>query len=434
MRNVATQQATCRKEVRIAQGFRQQAIIWVTLLGTCFPDAAAGEVNPLPPAENSGLVKQAPGNARHVVTERGIMVGYTETIPGTDVTLKMIPVPAGVFLLGSTEDDPHHQQDEGPQVKVEIPPFWIGSCEITWEQYHVYIKMYGAFKQLAQMQQQADLAIENPQIYDYFENLPPGVDAVTSPTPLYDPSTTYQVGKQPEQPAVTMTQFAAKQFTKWLSGITGRDYRLPTEAEWEYAARAGTTTAYSFGNNDDNLSEHAWYAENATEKTHPVGTKKPNPWGLYDMHGNVAEWVLDGYDAGHFQSLQGKLVTPWEAVNWPTQLYPRVIRGGCWFDDAELCRSSARHQSQDPDWNISDPNLPLSPWWFTEEESMGVGFRIVRPLEPMDELARKQVWEADIEMIQLDVTDRMEEGRGAQAVPTKHLPAAVDTLNQESPQ
>ena len=434
MRNVVTQEVTCWEEVWFVQGFPQQLILWVTLLGTCFPHVAVSEVNHLAPVENLGLVKQAPRDARHVVTDRGIMVGYTETIPGTDVTLKMIPVPAGTFLLGSTEEDPHHKPDEGPQVKVDISPFWIGSCEITWEQYHVYMKMYGAFKQLTQLQQQADLAVENPVVHDYFENLPSGVDAVTSPTPLYDPSTTYQVGKQPEQPAVTMTQFAAKQFTKWLSGITGRDYRLPTEAEWEYAARAGTTTAYSFGDNADDVGDYAWYAENAAEKTHPVGTKKPNPWGLYDVHGNVAEWVLDGYDAGHFQSLQGKPVTLWEAVNWPTQLYPRVIRGGCWFDDSNLCRSSARQQSQDPDWNVSDPNLPLSPWWFTEEESMGVGFRIVRPLDPLDKAARKQVWEADVEMIQLDVMDRLEEGRGAQAVPTKHLPAAVGALNQESPQ
>lgn len=359
------------------------------------------------------------------------MVAYTEQIPGTDVTFEMIPIPAGEFLLGSPAAEAGRNADEGPQVRVSLPPFWIGKCEVTWAKYHVYMRMYEAFKGLGSLRDDAAKLAALAAARRYLELESLEVDGVTSPTPLYDSSFTYAAGEEDDQPAVTMTQFAAKQYTKWLSGITARQYRLPTEAEWEYAARAGSTDAYSFGETASELGEYAWIDDNADYMTHPVGTKQPNAWGLYDMHGNVAEWVLDEYVADHYASLQGKLIDAADAVVWPTRLYPRVIRGGSWLDTATQCRSAARHKSNDSQWNLADPNLPKSPWWFTEDEATSVGFRVVRPLGEMDDALKRKVWEADLERIRQDVADRLDEGRGAQSGADPRLPAAVEELRSE---
>jgi formylglycine-generating enzyme required for sulfatase activity len=367
------------------------------------------------------------------------MVPYSATIPGTDVTFEMIPVPGGEFLLGSPESESARSNDEGPQVRVQAPPFWIGKCEVTWAEYHAYMKMYTAFKQLQSLKlnRTTDESNDDEEIAEAWKlveshawqgNLADdwGVDVVTSPTPLYMPDTTYSAGDAPDQPAITMTQFAARQYTKWLSGVLGQEYRLPSEAEWEYAARAGTTTAYSFGDVADDLDRYGWYAENADAETHPVGTKEPNPWGLHDMHGNVAEWTLDEFAADRYAALAPGPQQAWAIVNWPQQLYPRVVRGGSWLDEADRCRSAARQASDDEEWKMSDPNLPLSPWWYTEEPAMGVGMRIVRGLEPLSAEDQARVWDIDVDDLRADVRDRLKEGRGVLGVTDPALPAALE--------
>jgi formylglycine-generating enzyme required for sulfatase activity len=371
------------------------------------------------------------------------MVPYQETIPGTDVQFTMLPIPGGEFLLGSPADEAERKDDEGPQVQVTIAPFWMGKCEVTWAEYRSYMACYQAFKRLQQLRGQEPPANAPETVKAEWNvlqqhGLPPGaaarneneVDAVTSPTPLYDSSYTYGAGEADDQPAVTMTHFAARQYTKWLSRLTGRQFRLPTEAEWEYAARAGSTTAYSFGDDPAELEQYAWYDDNADYETHPVGTKAPNAWGLHDMHGNAAEWTLDQYHADAYERLAPGPVDAAAAVQWPEELYPRVIRGGCWFDTAEWLRSAARHRSEEDEWKLSDPNAPLSPWWYTEDPSMGVGMRLVRPLAPLASANDERLWEADVEDLRFDVETRLDEGRGALGIADPDLPRALELLQQ----
>jgi len=196
-------------------------------------------------------------------------------------------------------------------------------------------------------------------------------------------------------PAICMSQLAARAYCKWLSAKTGRYYRLPTEAEWEYACRAGTTTAYSFGDDPDKLDDYGWYFDNSedTEGYHKVGQMKPNPWGLYDMHGNACEWVLDQYFADYYKQFAGKTARRPLAV--PAERDPRVARGGCWDDDPEKLRSAARFPSH-RDWRMQDPQIPNSIWYNTEVYCPGI--RLVRPLAVPDEEEAK-LYEPNSEVI-----------------------------------
>jgi formylglycine-generating enzyme required for sulfatase activity len=351
------------------------------------------------------------------------MVPYDETIPGTDVTFRMMPVPGERFRMGSEPGEEGRGGDEGPVFEVTIEPFWIGRHEVTWGEYRQYMAACDLFKAL----ESAGIRPVTPETE---------ADAVTAPSNLYDPSTTFTNGEEPDLPAVTMTQFAARQYTKWLSGLTGRFYRLPAESEWEYACRAGTATPWSFGADPTGLEAAAWFADNSDETTHPVGGKAANPWGLHDMHGNVAEWVVDELVAGGYarQAALPQPVAAADAIQWPQRLYPRVLRGGAYYDEAGQCRSAARRGSRDaggtpddPDWKDVDPNLPKSPWWYTEEPALGVGMRVVRPLAvPADVAVRRRWWDADEESIRLDAADRLLQGRGARGLVDPRLPAAAE--------
>jgi len=235
-----------------------------------------------------------------------------------------------------------------------------------------------------------------------------------------------------------MSQYAAKQYTKWLSLTEGNFYRLPTEAEWEYACRAGTTTAYYFGDDADQLDDHAWHYDNGDEERHEVGELEPNPWGLYDMYGNVAEWVLDSYSEDGYQA-QAKLegskasaLTADEAWARAEKLFPRVVRGGSFELEPKYCRSAARFGSHDKDWSIEDPNFPKSPWWFTDTPGLGIGFRLIRPLNPPDGRdAKESFWKADIAKIRRDAKNRIESnGRGSWGVVDADLPSDIAGLEE----
>ncbi len=361
------------------------------------------------------------GDGPFVKVPGGWMVPYEEMIPGGDVAFRMIPVPGGTFRMGSPENEEGRTADEGPAFEVKVEPFWMGQHEVTWAEYKRYTAAHSLF-----------LAMQGANIRPVDESNE--ADAVTAPTELYDPSMTFTNGEEPELPAVTMTQFAARQYTKWLSGLSGRFYRLPAESEWEYACRAGTETPFSCGSGKpEALEDVAWFAENADDTTHPVGQKKSNSFGLHDMHGNVAEWVVDELVAGGYAqpaALPQPVATA-AAIQWPVQLYPRALRGGAYYDEATECRSASRKGSRDaggdtkdPDWKDVDPNIPKSPWWYTEEPTLGVGMRIVRPFSvPADAAERSRWWEADEQSIKDDVANRLDEGRATRGIVDTKLPA-----------
>lgn len=276
---------------------------------------------------------------------------YTQKINGTALSFEMKAIPAGEFLMGSKKG----KADEQPVHKVKLDAFWMGAYEVTWD-------------------------IFEPFLYKDYETthsigaVPANVDAVTRPTKPYL-DMTFGMGKE-GQPALAMTHYNAIQFCKWLYARTGVFYRLPTEAEWEYACRAGSTTEYAFGDDESGLGEYAWYKANADGKTHKVGTKKPNAWGLFDMYGNVAEWTYDQYVADFYAGVKGdKAVNP---VAVPSKLYAHVIRGGSYEASAKDSRSATRLPS-DPVWKQLDPQMPKSNWWFPEAPF--IGMRLVRPVK-----------------------------------------------------
>ncbi len=355
-----------------------------------------------------GMVTTKPVSGIAVPIDGGFMVPYSVTIPGTKVQFEMIPVPGGKFSLGSPEGEAGRSEDEGPQVAVEVTPFWMAKTELTWREYKVFMALYQVFKKL----QSAGIR----KVSD--ENR---VDAITAPTPLYEASHTFEFGEDPQQPAVTMTQYSAKQYTKWLSGMTGIQYRLPSEAEWEYAARGGSTSAYSFGDDPKLLEDFACFEGNNAGGPSKVGQKKPNAFGLYDMHGNIWEWTIDAYTEDGFEAIGSGPVGAEKAIQWPTLAYPRCVRGGGWQDPAERCRSAARMGSEDEDWKDEDPNVPLSPWWFTSDPARSVGMRLARSLKPMTSDQLKLYWESDNDDIQLDIQMRLDEGRGAIGLPVPEL-------------
>ncbi len=254
------------------------------------------------------------------------------------------------------------------------------------------------------------------------------VDAVTAPTELYDRTFTFEFGEDDNLPATTMTQYSAKQYTKWLSKLTGQQYRLPTEAEWEYACRAGAEGPYSFGDDPSQLDEFAWHAGNSDAVPHEVGKKNPNKFGLHDMHGNVMEWTVNGYSADGYKYASDKKqpMSIIESVFWPDSAENRVVRGGSFQDDAVLLRSAAKVASKDEDWKAEDPNVPLSPWWYTSDPARGVGFRVFRPYEPLDAETIKKFWETDHEYIEMDVRARLDEGRGVSTVVDQDLAKDIE--------
>ena len=261
-----------------------------------------------------------------------VMKPYKAIIPGTDVPYEMVPIPAGKLRMGN-----NNVKDESPEHEVAIEPFWMASREVTWNEYRLF--MFAALS--------GEIAGNNVAI-----------DAVSRPTKPYV-EMSFGMGTE-GYPAISMTHHAASKYAEWLSAKTGHFYRLPTEAEWEYACKANAPAPAE-------LSEVAVFKKGQYEL---VGTKKPNAFGLYDMLGNVMEWTTDQYYADAYKNPQ---------VWYPSKTsYPHTARGGSWADKPERVTCTARFPS-DPSWKQQDPNLPKSIWYHTD--ALGLGFRLVRPVK-----------------------------------------------------
>jgi formylglycine-generating enzyme required for sulfatase activity len=276
----------------------------------------------------------------------------------------MVLIPGGKFKMGSPVTEAGRKENEGPRHEVSIDPFYLCTTETTFELFFDAYYEETVQRDRGQVKKEKDL------------------DAITGPSPIYgDRTMGMGAGKHP---AIAMTWHNAMTFCRWLSLKTGNKYRLPTEAEWEYAARAGTDTAYFFGNNPDKLADYAWFEDNSEPATNEVAKKKPNPWGLYDMHGNVLEWVYDCYQPNAYSiaSKNSPVLNP----KGPKQGTVHVARGGSWQSPADELRCAAR-SFEEPFWRYMDPQIPKSKWWFPE---MGfIGFRVARSAEPPESASHK---------------------------------------------
>ncbi|WP_246146499.1 formylglycine-generating enzyme family protein [Rubripirellula lacrimiformis] len=359
-----------------------------------------------------GISATKPAEGPSVKVDEGYMVPYSLTIPGTDVTIDMVPVPGGTYMMGSPEDESDRGDDEGPQVEVVVDPIWVAKTETTWAQYKEFMRLYAIFKSF---EADGKRVVDDSNV----------VDAITAPTELYEPSFTFEYGEDPQQAAVTMTQYSAQQFTKWLTGVTGTQYRLPTEAEWEYACRAGSKTAFSWGDSADDIDDYAWYFDNADSGQMPVGTKKPNAFGLHDMHGNVAEITVNSHTEDYTPFKKSEPINATDVVKWGETASGVVVRGGSWEGDPEMLRSAARLVSDDEAWKEEDPNFPKSPWWYTSDPARGVGFRLFRSYRPLSAEAIRKFQSASAEDVLSDVESRILGGRGGYGLVDPSLPEAM---------
>lgn len=310
----------------------------------------------------------------------------TVVIPGTAVRFELVRVPGGRAVVGSPEGEPGRQPDEGPVREVPLGPFWIGAREVTWEEYSLYYESYKQEK----------------------------IDGVTRPSQpdVVDPKEPFPNGAEQtaRHPALSIGWYGAVGYCEWLSRKTGHSYRLPTEAEWEYACRAGLAAPAPHP-----LAEYAWFQDNSGGQTHPVGGKKPNAWGLYDVWGNAWELCLEPYAPPGFGP---------------------VVRGGAWNSPASEVRAANR-QTLPEEWAERDPKRPLRLWWLTDGPF--VGFRVVRVEGGDSEAERRAAAQVEFRNVRIvrrgkrpDYLDRVEgEVVYKGTVPVRELEVTVYFLDED---
>lgn len=323
-------------------------------------------------------VRVAEGS-REVFTEPALVTSFadfTEKIPNTTVSFNMLAIDGGTYSMGSPEDENLRKEDEGPVRNVTVSPFFMAEVEVTWDAFWTFY---------SQTMSEGRLAPET-----VYANNANAVDGISGPTPPFgNPDQGWGSG---DRPAITMSHYAALTYCQWLSMETGKKYRLPTEAEWEYACRGGTEGPYYFEGNPKRLSEtglrsrvfgpdtlhiasQAVYALNSGARTQEPESVQANPFGLKNMLGNVYEYCSDWYAADAYAQT-GTDVTDPKGPNSGTEF---VIRGGNYSSDAADLRSAARFSTDTEAWLRTDCQQPKSIWWFSDIK--GIGFRVVCEVE-----------------------------------------------------
>ncbi len=294
---------------------------------------------------------------------------FDEKIPGTTVSFKMVSISGGEFKMGTAEDEQFRRADEGPVINVAVDSFWIGEIEVTWNEYLAFFNATGSQGRKEAVETELE------------------TDAISGATPPWGaPDQGWGKGTRP---AISMSHHGALTYCRWLSKVTGKKYRLPTEAEWEYAARGGKSTPYFFeGSPEDYESTGFWhklfgadttiinsyviYSENSPNKTQEPAMVMANPYGLKNMLGNVSEFCLDFYDPAVYSKYPKKLV---KNPRGPRDGMEHVVRGGAYNNSAKDLRAGRRDFTRTKDWLVTDPQIPKSIWWYSDCKN--VGFRVV---------------------------------------------------------
>jgi formylglycine-generating enzyme required for sulfatase activity len=270
---------------------------------------------------------------------------YVEKIPGTTAAFELVAIPGGTLLLGSSPEDANRELQKTSARQVTLKPFWMARCEVSWAEYVPYVFL-----------EPSEVVRDEDKIEGVVDR-----DGISHPSKPY--GSIYRGYGEKGYPAIGMSLRAATHYCLWLSKKTGRHYRLPMEAEWEYACRAGAVTEYFWGQDSARAQDYAWFKDNSGDPPvpHPIGKLKPNPFGLYDIVGNVAEWCAPAGSAA-----------------------PHVARGGSFEHEAAQLRCAAR-LIETPEWSAEEPESPRAIWWLRGTDF--VGFRVVRSADDTHSLA-----------------------------------------------
>jgi len=299
---------------------------------------------------------------------------YVEHIPKSPISFNMVAVPGGTFKIGSFETEPFRKEDEGPVREVEVSSFFMAEIEVSWDEYLAFYVQTAAEGRTTDTE-----GLRKGQAKE--------TDAISGATPPYgQPDQGWGLGKRP---AISFSYHAAETYCKWLTSVTGKTYRLPTEAEWEYACRAGSEGPYFFPgdpkrfkksglrakiskNDTAVINTYVIYRGNSSAKTQTPDQVKPNPFGLKNMLGNVAEFCSDWYIADAYSNYPEGVITD---PKGPAEGSEHVVRGGSFLSTADLLRSASRDYTRTVSWLKTDPQMPKSAWWYSD--CFNVGFRVV---------------------------------------------------------